>query len=176
MVKRHSSLLGATARLYERHRANRPKPFNVFTVLRSASDEVNLHSRFLHALLEHVDPSSGRRENLERFLRCVAGASDFSLADARVEREADNVDLLIANGRQAVVVENKIWARDQDRQLQRYRDALVGQGYDDAEIRLLYLTPYGHAPEAQSAGEISEDRIHRVSYRDDLPGRTRQDI
>ena len=65
MIERHSNLLGAAARLYERHRSNRPRPFNVFAVLRSASDEVNLHSRFLHALLDVVDPLSGKRENLE---------------------------------------------------------------------------------------------------------------
>ena len=87
MVERHGNLLGAAARLYERHRANRSRPFNVFTVLRSASDEVNLHSRFLHALLDHVDPSSGRRENLERFLEGVAKATNFVVAGARVKRD-----------------------------------------------------------------------------------------
>ena len=165
----HRQLLATAARLYERGRANRKRPFNVFSVLRSASDEVNLHSRFLHALLDHVDPFTGKRENLDRFLKDVAEAGDFAVPDARVEREVDNIDLLISNGRQAVVIENKVWARDQDRQLQRYRDALVEQGYDEDEIRLLYLTPYGHRPEAQSTGDIPTDRIKCVSYRN-LPG------
>ena len=168
MVERYSNLLGSAARLYERHRANRPRPFNVFVVLRSASDEVNLHSRFLHALLNHVDPVNGKRENLKEFVREVAQAEDFGLANARVERESNYIDLLIANEGQAIVVENKIWAGDRDRQLQRYRDILVGEGYDAASIRLLYLTPEGHKPSPDSVGEIPSDQIKRVSYRDDL--------
>ena len=56
--------------LYERHRAGRRDPFNVFTALRSPSDEVNLHSRFLHALLDHRKPGDGqRRANLEGFTK-----------------------------------------------------------------------------------------------------------
>lgn len=168
MVAQYSNLLGAAARLYERHQANRPRPFNVFAVLRSASDEVNLHSRFLHALLDVVDPLSGKRENLESFLREVVEATDFTVARARVQRESNRIDLLISNGQEAIVVENKIWAGDQDQQLQRYRDALVHQGYDAASIRLLYLTPYGHEPSEQSLGEIPVDQIQLVSYRDDL--------
>ena len=84
MAERHSDLLGAAARLYERHRSNRPRLFNIFAVLRSASDEVNLHSRFLHALLDVVDPLSGKRENLEEFVREVAQAADCGVASARV--------------------------------------------------------------------------------------------
>ena len=168
MVDRHSNLLGAAARLYERHRANRPRSFNVFAVLRSASDEVNLHSRFLHALLDHVDRLSGERENLEEFVRGVAQAEDFAVASARAEREPNHIDLLISNGHQAIVVENKIWAGDQEQQLQRYRDALVHQGYDAASIRLLYLTPHGHEPSEQSVGEIPADQVQLVSYERDL--------
>lgn len=164
-------LLGAVAVLYERARAERPQTaFNVFAALRSASDEVDLHSRFLHAVLGHVDPVSGKQDNLEEFLRQVADVKDFKLDGARVEREMDRIDLLVSNGRQAVVIENKIWALDQDRQLERYRDALVRRGYKCSAIRLLYLTLDGHEPDSKSLGRIPLARVDRVSYRDDLPG------
>ncbi len=168
MLARYNNLLGATARLYERHRANRRDFFNVFMVLRSASDEVNLHSRFLHALLDHQDALSGERENLEGFVRGVAQVEDFALANARVDRESNHIDLLISNEREAIVVENKIWAGDQELQLQRYRDSLVRQGYDAESITLLYLTPYGHEPSENSVGEIPLEQIQQISYRDDL--------
>ena len=171
LLEADCGLLGTAARLYERARAERPKSaFNVFTVLRSASDEVHLHSRFLNALLSHIDPVSGKRDNLEQFLRQVADAADFDLGGARVEREAGRIDLLVSNGRQAVVIENKIWAEDQDRQLERYRDALLDRGYEDSAIRLLYLTPGGHEPDARSIGMIPRERVKLVSYGDDLPG------
>ncbi|MDE0272011.1 MAG: PD-(D/E)XK nuclease family protein [Gammaproteobacteria bacterium] len=148
---------------------NRPKPFNVFAVLRSASDEVNLHSRFLHALLDHVDPLSGERENLDEFVRGVVQAKDFAVKGAHVERESNHIDLLIANKPEAIVIENKIWAGDQERQLQRYRYSLIHEGYDKESIRLLYLTPFGHEPSKQSVGDIPVKQIQLVSYRDDLP-------
>ena len=66
------------------------------------------------------------------------------------------------------MIENKIWAGDQERQLQRNRDALVRQGYDAASIRLMYLTPYGHEPSEQSLGDIPAEEIQWVSYREDL--------
>ena len=164
----HRELLADVARIYERL-ADRPAPFNVFSVLRSASDEVNLHSRVLQAVLDHTDPQSGKRDNLREFVSQVANGADFELERGTVHREAGGVDLLISNGREAIVVENKIWAGDQDQQLLRYRDALLAQGYDDDAIRLVYLTPYGHKPSAQSLGGIPVERVRCVSYRDDLP-------
>ena len=44
-------LLAETARLYEKHVVGHRKPFNAFAILRSESDEVNLHSRFLVTVL-----------------------------------------------------------------------------------------------------------------------------
>ena len=141
----------------------------MFEVLRSASDEVNLHSRFLYALLVHIDPVSDERENLAAFVREVLKSDDFALANARVERESNHIDLLISNRRQAIVVENKIWAADQEQQLQRYRDSLVHQGFSATSIRLVYLTLYGDEPSERSRGTIPAEEIQRVSYRDHLP-------
>ncbi|MCY3793470.1 MAG: PD-(D/E)XK nuclease family protein [Gammaproteobacteria bacterium] len=169
MIEQHSNLLASAARLYERHRVNRPNPFNVFAVLRNEGDEVNLHSRFLHALLDHVDPLSGTRENLREFVLGVVGDDDFAVDGALVERESNHIDLLIANDIEAIVIENKIWAGDQEQQLQRYMEALVRQGYDEESIRLVYLTPFGKKPSEQSIGSIPLEQIQRVSYRDDLP-------
>lgn len=168
MVDRHRSLLAAAARLYERYGTIRSNPFNVFSVLRSPTDEMNLHSRFLHALLVVQDPLSGRQENLKEFVRKVIKKTDFDVGTARVQRESNYIDLLISNDRQAILIENKIRAGDQPQQLQRYQEVLVTQKYDMESITLVYLTPYGHRPSEQSAGEIPVEQIQRVSYRDDL--------
>ena len=77
----HRQLLADVARIYERV-ANRPEPFNVFAVLRSASDEVNLHSRFLQAVLDHTDPQSGRRDNLREFVSHVANGAASTIVVA----------------------------------------------------------------------------------------------
>ena len=165
MSDNYQLLLAQAARLYERYEAGRRAPFNVFSVLRSASDEVNLHSRFLHALLNHRKSGEEARENLKDFLEHV-GIEDFEECGATVERERDNIDILItdADKKKAVVIENKIWAEDRSEQLQRYHKKLKKKRYSD--IYLLYLTPYGREPSKESVGDLPYEAI---SYRDHLP-------
>ena len=63
MIDNYRSLLKDAALIYEKYEAGRKEPFNIFTVLHKETDEVNLHSRFLHALLDHQS-SDTRRQNL----------------------------------------------------------------------------------------------------------------
>ena len=158
-------LLEKAGRLYERHEAGRRETFNVFSVLRSEHDEVNLHSRFLAALLDYRKSQDGRRENLADFLRSV-DIRDFDQNHAAVERESGNIDILIRDrvSKQAVVIENKIRAGDQPRQLQRYAEQLEEKGYGSPH--LLYLTLDGHDPSEDSAGSLKPECI---SFGDILP-------
>ena len=164
-----AQLLTEVRRLREQHREGRDgrSPFNIFETLRSSSDEVNLHSRFLHALLDHREPD-GERANLEDFLTAVAKVEGFPPDRASVGREIDNIDLLIESHdqKQAIVIENKIWAGDQEHQLRRYWKKLWCRGYPCGGIHLLYLTPFGDPPSAQSVGDLE---CRRLSYRDNLP-------
>ena len=61
-------LLKDAAILYETYGVGRPEPFNVFSVLRKDKDEVNLHSRFLRAQLDHRKPGEEKRANLHDFI------------------------------------------------------------------------------------------------------------
>ena len=161
-------LLAEAARLYEKHEAGRRDTFNVFSVLRSESDEVNLHSRFLAALLDYRKSPDKPRRNLEDFLRSfvyddkrpvVVGDTPRFEPGMIVERESDNIDILIhdphSNPKRAVVIENKIYAGDQPRQLKRYTELLQDRGYPPPHV--LYLTLDGH--------EASEDSADRVAYK-----------
>ena len=161
-------LLEKAARSFDRHEAGRQEPFNLFSVLRTDHDEVNLHSRFLAALLgEHPRVS---RDNLQDFLqrfcqREVGRKFDLEKFDhetAVIDREWNNVDILIRDqaSMQAVIIENKIWAADQPRQLVRYAEQMEGYDY-----RVLYLTLDGRDPSEDSAGGIE---YRCVSYEPDL--------
>ena len=162
MSDRHWSLLKEARRLYDKHDAGRQEPFNVFSVLRSESDEVNLHSRFIHALLNYRKPGEESRANLSDFLKHV-GVTDFEQSNVRVDRERHNIDILITNGvGQAVAIENKIEAEDQSEQLQRYYRKLKEHGY--CKIQLLYLTRDGHPPSQKSVGALDPKHITCVSY------------
>ncbi len=163
-------LLEQAARLYEKYEAGRPQPFNIFSVLRRENDEVNLHSRFLHALLDYKKPGHETKENLADFLRHV-GVGDFEQHGVKVERESAYIDILITNDAgQAIAIENKIEAKDQPKQLCRYYNTLKNRGYSN--IHLLYLTLYGADPsEASFCGPNCEARSHyeAISYKDTLP-------
>ena len=159
-------LLQRVALRYERHGVGNQETFNIFSVLRAESDEENLHSRFLAALLSHRKSGDLPLWNLEDFLCSVAGVERFRLDGAEVIREHHNIDILIRNSRsrEAVVLENKIWARDQDRQLARYAERMENDGY--REPCLLYLTLDGRSPDKSSADGRD---VKPVSYREIVP-------
>ncbi len=156
-------LLEKAARLHDRHEAVRREPFNVFSVLRSAHDEVNLHSRFLAALLDYRQSPDGPRENLADFLDRFE-IRGFGHDHATVDREWSNIDILIRDqsSMQAVIIENKIWAADQPGQLQRYAEQMEMEGYVP---HVIYLTPDGWEASHDSAGDLD---YRSISYKTDL--------
>ena len=161
-------LLQQTAQLNREHAATareERRAFNVFSMLRPEDNEVNLHSRFLFELLNPQGTHGMGTAFLERFLAQV-GLDGFDVTTATVKREHQNMDIFIANkSRQAIILENKIFAPDQPKQLQRYYKAVRKEGYRD--VTVLYLTPYGDAPNAESAGNLDEELI-TLSYADDV--------
>jgi hypothetical protein len=97
--------------------------------------------------------------------------SDFSLEKAVVRKEYRKIDLLISNEKQAIVIENKLWAIDQPAQLQRYYELLKSEGYRD--IRILYLSLDGKEPEEHSIGNLRNhpnfnSLITCISYKADI--------
>ena len=143
------SLLNHAMKLH--HRFDRPPEFNLFTILRNPGDEVGLHSRFLTALLSSHAHSLGCLP-LEMLLASL-DLESFSLEGVRVEREAFHIDILISNSkRQAIIIENKIYANDQPRQLERYYTQMRTQKYE--QVHVCYLTLHGHSPTEDSFGQL----------------------
>ena len=162
-------LLAKAARLYEKHGIGRPEPFNVFSVLYKETDEVNLHSRFLHALLDYKKPGTETRENLKDFLLHV-DVQGFELYGVEVKREWKNIDILLTNAnKKALAIENKINAEDRPKQLWRYYNTLKEQNYLDRNIHLLYLTLDGRDPTSGSVGDLNSEKITLVSYDNLIP-------
>ena len=154
-------LLAEAGRLYEKHKIGQDDSFNIFSVLRKESDEVHLHSRFLHALLEYRDQKSGIRENLKLFLKHI-GIKEFELEGEAVERERSNIDILIRNKDTAVAIENKIYSGDRKTQLHRYKQNLENLGYKN--IYMVYLTLWGKDPSPESLGDLDNEEIIKISY------------
>jgi hypothetical protein len=142
---------------------HRPPSFNLFTLLRSASDEVRLHSRFLAFLLDPQSAHNAGSSLLQSFLQGV-GVEHFDCRDASVHVEYRNIDILIRNDKQqAIILENKIYAQDQHEQLYRYVKTLRSEGYQ--QIDTLYLTLDGDDADSKSCQGIE---YIRVSYSSDI--------
>lgn len=136
-----------------RAKYQRPAGFNLFSVLRSSSDEVRLHSRFLAFLL---DPKASHNQGaaLLNLLLTRVGIQNFDSSNAIVEVEYKNIDILIRNpSNQAVIIENKVYARDRDEQLWDYHQQMQGEGYRD--IWTTYLTLDGAEPSQESKKTLS---------------------
>ena len=164
-VQEYKTLLNFVGLLHKAHEGDRPRPFNLFSVLRGARDEVRLHSRFLAALLDHRDHRTKGQENLKDFLRAVLSLKDdrFDWAKSMVQKERSNIDILITLGDQvAVVIENKIDHGDEERQLERYVETVDSWGYE--EIHPIYLTLDGRPPSPESIGSLSLERVTRIGY------------
>lgn len=155
---------------FQYRKAKQEDRFNIFNVLANKFDEVNLHSRFLYELLNPHGTHNCDKVFLEQFL-VYFGLHDFRLEKARVRREHQNIDLLITNERQAVIIENKLWAVDQPAQLQRYYEIMNAEGFQD--IRIFYLSINGKKPAEYSIGTLREREnidklITCISYKADI--------
>ena len=81
------------------------------------------------------------------------------------------IEAQVPSGRLALVIENKIYASDQPRQLARYWRGLKNQGWLNEEIVLVYITPDGHTPEQISLTGLPASVAGAtvcMSWRDDL--------
>lgn len=140
--------------------------FNIFVSLRKQSDEVHVHSRFL---FEMLNPNGSHYQGslfLEKFMATI-GISDFNFQAAIVRREVtrirskdswskkkrDSIDLYITDSSKHIVIENKIRAPDQPKQLSRYIDFIVDENPEinkNSDLYVFYLTKSDKLPSEDS--------------------------
>ena len=133
--------------------------FNIFKTLGLQRNE-SCHSRVIKMLL---DPK-GDHEQGDLFLKLFfermlpARFSSVNLQSAKVEieysMEFGRPDIFIHNDDFGVIIENKIDAEDQDRQIERYAKFLFKRFGENNNIHLIYLTPDGRDPGESSIGDF----------------------
>lgn len=78
------------------------------------------------------------------------------------------IDILIKSRYQAIIIENKIYAEDQDRQLERYYHYSRQKNIELPEnTTICYLTLFGSIPEKKTTGE-SQIPVICISYRENI--------
>ena len=144
----------------DRQRAMGKHDYNIFTLFHGFSDEVNLHSNFIASLL---DPNGDHYKGdlfLKLFLE-MCGIDDFGIDTSRatVFKEFKHIDIYISDGKKHIILENKVYAKDQPTQIARYIETIKGEGakesdrVKDEDICVLYLHPDGKLPDDQSFGD-----------------------
>jgi hypothetical protein len=148
--------------------------FNVFSILKLTSDEVRLHSRLIGELLNPTGTHGQGSKFLELFISEIKPLEDYTqqqfikaeviieenIGEISVDYEkGGRIDLVIKfpDTKKHIVIENKIWAADQLKQLWRYRSH-----YPDAQ--LLYLTPKKRYPSKDSLHKLTYDDITIINY------------
>ncbi|MEZ8287642.1 hypothetical protein CWO07_18265 [Vibrio splendidus] len=136
------------------HEKYTKKPeYNLFRVLRSESDEVRLHSRFLADMLNPNGSHSHHNTFLKLFLQHFKDILNIEQGQSiTVDIEYKNIDILIRSRDTAIVIENKIYASDQKKQLSNYYQKMKDEGYKN--IKLIYLTRTGYEPSEQSTADL----------------------
>ena len=154
--------------------------FNVFKVLNLQTSEVRVHSAFLAELL-NAKGTHGQGGSYLRHFIDQCGVKDFfdkefdvENSEAFVERyigsineektQGGRLDILIEdiNGNR-IIIENKIYASDQENQLLRYYNNF------NKNAKLLYLTLAGDKPSAESTGgKLSEEQYDLISYKEEI--------
>lgn len=139
--------------------------YNLLTTVLSADDEVRLHSRMLHSLL---DPNGLHYQGslfLELFFD-ILGFKDkkFEIEKARVELEYKHIDLHITDGKKHIIIENKIHASDQESQIKRYIEKIIKPEGEDTidvlpeNITVIYLSIGRKKPSDYSLGKIDNSK------------------
>jgi len=142
--------------------------FNIFTTLLDKSDEVRLHSRFIGFLLDPTEDHSQGSLFLDLFLK-ECGLFEFfeETKKCNVYREHKFIDLYITDGSKHLIIENKVFAGDQNKQIQRYVDTIKDDDKGDLNLSdnlvVVYLSLKREGPERHSLGSF--ELINQVLVR-----------
>ncbi|WP_343606047.1 PD-(D/E)XK nuclease family protein [Fluviicola sp.] len=152
--------------------------YNIFQVLQLESEEVRLHSRFLADLLNPQGNHGLKSFFLRSFLDLVKESTifpDLNRVEVHVEKYIGPVTsttggqidiLLIDNLNNALIIENKIYAGDQENQLLRYSNFGKQLENRDGRFHIVYLTLQGNYASELSLGKMMKhEDYERLSYK-----------
>lgn len=147
--------------------------FNIFRVLGVGHLEVKTHSPILAELLNPRGKHGQGAAFLDLFLDRFAipnfdSKTAIAIPEYHVgpvtEDSGGRIDIVIRDGNGAkILIENKIYAGDQENQMPRYRNF-------DRKARLFYLTLFKSDPSNLTPEEAAAIRLEPISYADDILG------
>lgn len=167
---------------YKRLEDEKGENYNLFKVIDMTSNETSVHSAFLADLLN----PKGLHHMGDVFLRLFTdeflNGMSFSTETAIVEREkyigpvtattGGRLDIIVTDAdRKAIIIENKIYASDQENQLIRYHNYAEK---NTSEHKLFYLSLDGTVHDEDKTAKhdnkelIEEEHYFTISYESDI--------
>lgn len=131
-------------KIYDQYKAHNDKflssDFNLFSYLNTAENDL---SDYLGMILDVTGPHGQKDLFLNLFINYLRDLGlNIEQQNYKVEREywADGrVDIYLHNNNTAIIIENKPWATDQDKQLERYYKYICSIKLSN--VYVLYLSP-----------------------------------
>ena len=145
--------------------------YNIFKILKVDTSEVRLHSAFLANLLNRKGSHGQGSVFLSLFIDTF-GIINFEVSDAitkieeyagkKTEEDGGRIDIIISSKKEGrnIIIENKIYAPDQENQLLRYSKY--------PNLNLFYLTLYGVEASEKSIGKKGDIKYTPISYSVDI--------
>ena len=133
--------------------------FNILTAIRDHNKE-DLHSNFICKLL---NPDAKHYQDdlfLKLFLEQCELRDTLRLDTKRchVKREHRGIDIYITDGNKHIIIENKIWAKEQDQQIKRYIKTIEDENNQlkPEDLCVIYLSPNREGPGKKSLCETND--------------------
>ena len=151
--------------------------YNLFSILKIDFNEVRFHTPILANLL---NPTGSHGQGLEFYNKFINAClkeeqqkkflkvTSFDLLMSSEKRKGgEQIDILLyccnPQNRFAIIIENKIWAKDQPRQLYRYyKYAKEGLGLAPENICVIYLKPNKKLPDLDNLSEQEKRELNAV--------------
>lgn len=151
--------------------------FNIFRIIRMGSNETSVHSAFLADLLNPSGRHGAGDIFLRLFLNNIIPDFIFDAGTAIVKLEKDigkisetsggRIDLIMTDSKgKAIIIENKIYAEDQDRQMLRYYNFANDNFHGN--FQLLYLSLDGDVHDETKTTGGNNIPFLAISYKDDI--------
>lgn len=176
LLNRTRTVTYSAKKLYEEE-WKRGEKFNIFNILNLSQDETKLHTPFIAELLNPKGSHGMKDAFLREFIKISDIDTELDTKEATVETEysigyknndsteGGRIDIFVYdNKKNAIIIENKIYAGDQKNQLLRYYNYAFKNKF---KFNIIYLTLYGDAASEKSLGNINFD-YDCLSYNNDI--------
>lgn len=160
LSKEYKSFFDAIKSVIEKQKQQKMRglnDYNILTTVLNAHDEVRLHSRMIASFLDTKGFHYQDSLFLDLFLKAL-GLNNFQLDtnSIMVQNEFHNIDIYITDGSRHMIIENKIYAGDQDKQIKRHIEKIqkLNPQIPSENILVIYLSIDRECPSRVSLDDI----------------------